>query len=61
MKKEENMTDNGEGSRTKKHPCRGCRYLRGRFIGYETCDYIFIEGHRRPCPPGEDCTVQKKL
>lgn len=55
------MTDNGEGSRTKKHPCRGCRYLRGRFVGYETCDYIFIEGHRRPCPPGEDCTVQKKL
>lgn len=24
------------------------------------CDYIGVTQHRRPCPPGEDCTVFKQ-
>lgn len=35
--------------------CRGCDYQ----AGGKYCDYIGITGHRRPCPPGKDCTVKK--
>lgn len=35
--------------------CRGCDYQ----AGGKYCDYIGIVGHRRPCPPGKDCTVKK--
>ena len=40
--------------------CAGCVYM--TFIaGYlGCCDYIFMEGKRRPCPPGKGCTVKKK-
>ena len=24
------------------------------------CDYLSVTGHRRPCPPGEGCTVRKE-
>ena len=24
------------------------------------CEYLFITGHRRPCPGGKDCTVKEK-
>ena len=34
--------------------CGGCFFL-GRSTG--TCDYIFIVGVRRPCPPGKECTA----
>jgi hypothetical protein len=36
--------------------CKGCMYWWGAFEGYEVCNYIFCKGHRRPCPPGKDCT-----
>lgn len=38
--------------------CDDCIY-RGR-ISFNTpcCDYIFIEGKMRPCPPGTACTVK---
>lgn len=36
--------------------CKGCIYWGGAYEGYETCNYIFIEKHSRPCPPGKDCT-----
>ena len=40
------------------HPCSGCRYFFGEYIGNRCCNYIFVEGHRRPCPPGERCTAK---
>lgn len=39
--------------------CKGCAYavcLSGEWY----CDYLQIVGHRRPCPPGEGCTVRKE-
>lgn len=41
------------------HPCKGCVYFFGRAEGNECCNYIFIVGHRRPCPPGKDCTEKR--
>lgn len=35
--------------------CNGCYY----FSGW-SCDYILIEKSRRPCRPGDECTVRKK-
>lgn len=35
--------------------CKGCIYqAKGKY-----CDYLETAGHRRPCPPGKDCTVKK--
>ena len=39
--------------------CKGCYYLT-QAGGYGCCNYIFMEGHRRPCPPGKACTVKTK-
>jgi len=39
--------------------CKGCYYYGGGCETTATCNYIFIVGHRRPCPPGKDCTVKK--
>lgn len=36
--------------------CEGCDYYFGSCS--KTCNYIFVTGHRRPCPPGKDCTVR---
>ena len=38
--------------------CIGCAYW---FCdnNVNSCNYIFVEGHRRPCPPGKDCTEKK--
>ena len=33
--------------------CRQLDYSMGRF-----CAYLFVTGHRRPCPPGDGCTVK---
>lgn len=38
--------------------CKGCVYLGYAGGGYMCCDYIFKTEHRRPCPPGKDCTVK---
>ena len=38
--------------------CKGCAYA-VYLSGAWCCDYLQIAGHRRPCPPGEDCTVRK--
>lgn len=37
-------------------PCRSCLY--GSGDGY--CTYILWTLHRRPCPPGKDCTVYER-
>lgn len=39
--------------------CKGCAYA--AYLGGEWyCDYLSVTGHRRPCPPGEGCTVRKE-
>lgn len=38
--------------------CKGCIYQGYAGGEQRCCDYIFIEGKRRPCPPGKDCTVK---
>lgn len=38
--------------------CKGCAYA-VYLSGAWCCDYLQIAGHRRPCPPGEGCTVRK--
>lgn len=40
-------------------PCIGCAYFGGENSVNNSCNYIFIVGKRRPCPPGKDCTVKK--
>lgn len=42
----------------KPHPCRGCHYWKGRSDDVKTCNYYLWTDHRRPCPPGEGCTVR---
>ncbi len=37
--------------------CKGCGYAVRLSDGWY-CDYINITGHRRPCPPGKECTVR---
>lgn len=36
--------------------CKGCVYWGGGYKNNACCNYIFCEGHSRPCPPGKDCT-----
>ena len=38
--------------------CEGCIFFRGGFEVNRCCNYIFIMKKRRPCPPGEGCTVK---
>ena len=39
--------------------CDGCEYWCGDYKNNYCCNYIFVEGYSRPCPPGKDCTVKK--
>lgn len=39
--------------------CKGCAYA-ALLSGAWCCDYLCMTGHRRPCPPGEGCTVRKE-
>lgn len=44
--------------------CGGCRFSVPVYIGdgdelMTGCVYILRTGHRRPCPPGEACTVRE--
>lgn len=36
--------------------CKGCIYWGGGFSDTKCCNYIFMNDHSRPCPPGKDCT-----
>jgi hypothetical protein len=37
--------------------CEGCVYWGCRhYVGNSCCNYIFVNGHSRGCPPGKDCT-----
>lgn len=37
--------------------CFNCVY-RGKFGDTHCCSYILVTGRRRPCPPGDGCTVK---
>lgn len=39
--------------------CEGCFYA-VLLSGAWCCDYLLMTGRRRPCPPGEGCTVREK-
>lgn len=41
-------------------PCKGCIHYYGAYAINQCCNYIFDVGHRRPCPPGTECTVKKR-
>lgn len=51
----------GSKATPKKQPVcpRDCFY-RGKIGEHHCCNYIFEEGHSRPCPPGPGCTAYKK-
>lgn len=38
--------------------CEGCIYYRGEFEINRCCNYYLMTDKRRPCPPGEGCTVK---
>ena len=58
-KQERKPTQEAKPAR-KRNPCQGCAYwyrVNGQAAGkFGFCEYILVTGHRRPCPPGEDCT-----
>lgn len=41
--------------------CEKCVYRKTFTSAGPYCDYICMTGHRRPCPPGEGCTVRVLL
>lgn len=41
----------------KKNNCADCFYYRSTNLD-KYCAYIFVEHHRRPCDPGDACTVK---
>ena len=42
---------------SKKNNCDDCFYYRSCNTD-RYCAYIFVEHHRRPCDPGDACTVK---
>ena len=52
-------TAQGPSQAEMQKPCIGCAYFGGENNLNNSCNYIFIVGKRRPCPPGKDCTVKK--
>ena len=40
--------------------CHDCKYFYGNTDFDVCCNYIFVTGRRRPCPPGDGCTVKVK-
>ena len=51
-------TDRQHKSR-KSHPCKGCFFFGGKAESVKCCNYYLITGKRRPCEPGEGCTVRQ--
>lgn len=43
-----------------KSGCEGCVYFYGDYEISSCCNYIFIKGKQRPCPPGDGCTVREE-
>ena len=42
--------------------CVSCRFYWqvNKSCGYRGCEYILHTGTRRPCPPGDECTVYQR-
>lgn len=40
--------------------CKACFYSARLSNNTTICDYILLVGHRRPCPPGAECTCYKE-
>lgn len=40
--------------------CKDCYYWTGINSSCFCCNYIFYENRKRPCPPGEGCTVKRR-
>ena len=63
-KKEQNRRKMTRGTASPIHNpnepyCQGFRYWYGKSSGCDVCNYIFVMGSRRPCPPGKGCKVRK--
>ena len=43
------------------HPCAGCLHFYGAYKDNRCCNYILDTGKKRPCPPGEGCTVKHPI
>ena len=42
-----------------KNNCDNCFYYRKMDSGQQRfCAYLFLTDQRRPCPPGDECTVK---
>lgn len=48
------VQDSGRVSEMQRN-CKDCKYYEK---SYPCCDYLDIEGHSRPCPAGDNCTVK---
>jgi hypothetical protein len=40
--------------------CIGCVHYYAHYAVNRMCNYIFDEKRRRPCDPGEGCTVRRE-
>lgn len=49
-----------EKQRQMQERCHGCIYFGAERYMNATCNYLFIVGHSRGCPPGEGCTKRKE-
>lgn len=52
--------DVNEKKRQMQAACRGCFYFGGENYMNATCNYLFIVGHSRGCPPGVGCIRRKE-
>ena len=43
----------------KSNPCKGCFFFGGKAENVKCCNYYLITGKRRPCEPGDGCTVRQ--
>lgn len=64
IKKTDSENANGHFSMSVQNDpaCEGCIYYKkldpNGGNAQKACHYILVEGHRRPCDPGKDCTVK---
>lgn len=55
----QNKQDAQQSIRRKYLPgCFGCKYYFGGHEESLVCNYWDVVGRKRPCPPGEACTVR---
>lgn len=52
-------TDHGCEAKQPGVGCPGCLHWYGAYL--KCCNYIFDVGKRRPCEPGEGCTVKRPI